>query len=603
MINVWLRRTVSLLLVLALVHCEAEASTPDRKDLQSFTDAFFKDSMERYHVPGAVISIVQNGTIAYMNGYGLANLKDKKPVDPKETRFRVGSLAKLMTATAVMQLYERGQIDLHTSIQAYAPDLDIDYFRDAPITFHHLLTHTAGFPEMIYEVGRDQNRQLTLSEAIEHHTADPIRKPGEQTAYSNFGMSLAGYLVERIASMPYSEYVDRHIFSPLQMENSGFAVDEASSDLAVSYTYDKGSYHSLPYAYTYHIPSGSLVTTAEDMAQFILAHLGQGKPPNGSRILKEQTAQLMHQTQFTLHERIPGMAYGFTERYVNGQRLIGSDAEIDGFSANLYLLPSEDTGIFMAANSGGGVAMVEAFIKAYLDQYHPAHETTELLNNPTPAQELRKLEGFYIPSRAHLVGPLNFTQNLSAVKVEVIEDGVVTLDNERYVEAEPYLFRQEQGTAMIYLDKDKGLLASSTDPKMLYELKPASYHPALHLILFAAGALLYPIQALISIIRRVLNLLRVRKTRAADLPETAVSILFILYFLFAVSTPELFVHTVPWWAYPLLFLPVLCSAALFVRVIMLHIRKRRPGAAHYAFAAVTLLFTIYMYMWGFFQLS
>lgn len=597
----WTKRIVCTAFLATLFPASALASAPEKQELKAFVEDFMERKMEEHHVPGAVVSVVQNGEISLLDGYGYANLEQEVSADPRATVFRLGSIAKTVTATAVMQLHESGALDLHEDIKHYMPELKLSYLGGKPITAHHLLTHTAGLYESIVAVGRDREMQVPLAEAINNFLPSPVRAPGEQIAYSNQGMSLAGYLVEKIALQPYEKVVEERIFKPLAMNRSSFRFNESDPNLATSYSYAEGKYEPLPFSYIHHLPAGALNSTAEDISRFMIAHLQQGRYGN-SRLFSEETAGIMHRTQFTIHKDMPGMAYGFYERYQNGLRLIEHDGGIDGFQSYLYLIPSENTGIFIATNSEGGNELREQLITAYLDRYYPAIPEMPLAANPTPVHELHSIEGYYIPNRAHAKGPLNFAQNLSTVQLEAISDGVILFGGDRYVETEPFLFRNERNGERIYVDADNNVLAQSSIPTMLYERqKSALYHPFLQLAVLLGLALIYPIQAAVSAVRGLYGLVR-RKRYGFNAVATIVSVLFILYFIFIVSIAELLINDVPWWSYLFLYLPVILLTTLLGQLTLRFVRKQKVTYWQYGFASVTAIFVVYLYVWDFYRI-
>lgn len=589
----------------------ANGTDPDGAALEAFVDGFMSREMEENHVPGAVVSIVKDGNVALLKGYGYADLDRRIPADPRRSVFRLGSLAKTVTATAVMQLAEEGRLDLKEDIKRYVPELGLDYKGGEPVTLHHLLTHTAGFCESVFAVGRDPEEQMPLADALRSYFPELCRKPGEQTAYSNQGMSLAGYIVEKAAGKPYPEVVQERIFEPLRMKHSGFRLQASDPELALSYAYSGGQYAALPYSYIHHLPAGALLSTAEDMSRYMLAHLQLGRYGEG-RILTEETVRKMHSTQYTLHKNMPGMAYGFYEGYRNGLRLIEHDGGIDGFESYMYLIPSQGTGIFIGTNSGGGALVRERLIEDYLDRFHPYLQRGEAVGKPSaPLKELERLEGYYIPNRAKLQGPLNLAQHLSAVRLEAVGDGEITFGGKQYTAANggPGFFRQDGGgerrwgRETLYIDADSALLVRSSIPTMVYERQTAAwYHPYVHLGLILGFVLLYPLHALAAVLRWLNGLAR-RKRCSPDWYGAAVSVLFTIYFLFVVSTPELFINSIPWWSRLALGSPFLLLAALILRLVIRRRIRNRPNTGfQVAMAAATAVFVGYLAYMDFFSL-
>src|SRR5262249_1443685 len=193
-----------------------------REDVEAYFDAFFPDALPRAAIPGAVVVVVKDGKVLLEKGYGFSDIKTRAPVDPARTLFRPGSISKLFTWTAVMQLVEQGKLDLDRDVNDYL-DFQIPATFPKPITMRNLMTHTAGFEEHIKGLMVDDPaRLLPLRTALIDSLPKRIYPPGEVSAYSNYGASLAGYIVQRVSGEKFEEYIAHHIFGPLHMEHSTF---------------------------------------------------------------------------------------------------------------------------------------------------------------------------------------------------------------------------------------------------------------------------------------------------------------------------------------------------------------------------------------------
>lgn len=293
----------------------------DPKELERFLDPFFAEQMERLHIPGAVFVLVKEGEIFFAKGYGYSDLERKIPVVPDRTVFRVASVSKLFTATAVMQLYERGLLRLDEDVNQYLTRFKLENNFPQPVTAAHLLTHTTGLDERQIGIA-SRNQPIPLETNLAARMPSRVMPPGEIISYSNHGYALLGDLVEAVSGLPFSEYIDRNILHPLGMERSGFFPSQISSpDFAVGYEYKNGSDRSLPFYGINTGPASSLMATAAEMARFMIAHLQKGRYGE-ARILEEATAEQIHRRQFTHHPKLAGMAYGFFEQIDNGRRAI-----------------------------------------------------------------------------------------------------------------------------------------------------------------------------------------------------------------------------------------------------------------------------------------
>ncbi|MGH7720067.1 MAG: serine hydrolase domain-containing protein, partial [Gemmatimonadaceae bacterium] len=189
----------------------------DPREIEAFLDGMMAAHLDEKHVAGAVVSVVRNGELLFTKGYGFADHDKRAPVDPAHTLFRIGSVSKLFTWTAVMQLVEQGKLQLDRDVNDYI-DFTIPATYPQPITLRHLLTHTPGFEDR--GLGLFSPKRVPRGEWLAENMPARVRPPGTFSAYSNYGTSLAGYIVERASGMPWEEYVERRILQPLGMRNT-----------------------------------------------------------------------------------------------------------------------------------------------------------------------------------------------------------------------------------------------------------------------------------------------------------------------------------------------------------------------------------------------
>ena len=233
---------------------ESRADINDPAALEAFLDGVISTQLKQYHIAGATVAVVKDGALLLAKGYGFADLEEGPvAVDPGRTLFRPGSVYKLITWTAVMQLVEKGQLDLDTDINCY-----LDFSIPArllnqggnepprPITLADLMAHTAGFEEVALGVFvRSAKEVLPLGEYLKEFLPERVYPPGELGAYSNYGAALAGDIVERVSGMPFAGYVEKNIFAPLGMEHSTFRQPlpaALAGQMARGYNYVDGVY-------------------------------------------------------------------------------------------------------------------------------------------------------------------------------------------------------------------------------------------------------------------------------------------------------------------------------------------------------------------------
>src|SRR6266566_225986 len=191
-------------------------------DVQAFLDGFMPMQLERENIAGAVVLVVKDGKVLFAKGYGYSNVEKKAPVTVEGTLFRPGSISKLFTWTAVMQMVEQSKLDLDHDVNDYL-DFKIPAKYGKPVTLRNLMTHTPGFEEQIKDLINEEGAPVaTLHDHLARYAPERIFPPGTTPAYSNYGAALAGYIVERVSGQPFNDYVAANIFKSLGMTRSTF---------------------------------------------------------------------------------------------------------------------------------------------------------------------------------------------------------------------------------------------------------------------------------------------------------------------------------------------------------------------------------------------
>lgn len=529
---------------------EAKQSAPEltAADVAAFLDGVLPAQLQREDIAGATVAIVKDGKILSAKGYGYADVEKKKPVSPEETLFRPGSVSKLFTWTAVMQLVEQGKLDLDRDVNDYL-DFKIPEAFGKPITLKNLLTHTPGFEEQVKDLFSDRPEPPPLEQYMKTHIPHRIFSPGTIPAYSNYGASLAGYIVERVSGQSFNDYITEHIFKPLGMNHSTFAQPlPASLAQLMSNGYKLGSDAANPFETIDPFPAGSLSSTATDMARFAIAHLQDGQLGD-ARILRPETARLMHSRLFALDDGANGMAHGFYEESRNGHRIIGHGGDTIYFHSDFHLILDAGVGFFVSYNSAGkGEASPRTMLwEAILDRYFPYTPPVETL--PASAKEDTKaVSGTYILSRrsdssflrvATLLGQLTVSPGADGV----IEVGQLTGPNgkpKRWREVSPMSFREENG-------QDKLIFKPDQNGRLLLIL-PYPFFAGQRVGLLENGKLLLTI-LVISLSIMLLTLLcwpvawlvrrhyshKLELTRGERLLRLAVRLVFILDLIFIIA--------------------------------------------------------------------
>jgi CubicO group peptidase (beta-lactamase class C family) len=380
----------------------------NRADLEAWLDGLVPYALQAGDITGLAISVVSDGRILLEKGYGYADIKTRTPIDPQRTVMRAASLSKCFTATAVMQLVEQGKLDLDSNVNQYL-DFKIPDKFDRPITLRNLLTHSAGFEETAY---RRYSPPLTLRQ---HMMMIPKRiyAPGDITAYSNYGMNLAGYIVERVSGEPISLFIERHVLQPLGMQHSTFRMimpelllPFAAKNYGLASSADVLSWDPVLEMMPTEAPAGALATTAHDMTAFMLAHLQQGRYGDYS-LLRPETLQTMHAAAFI---PIPGaqpVSLGLFHSDYKGQRIVGHSGDGEGVHSEMRLLLDAHVGVFVALNADGSTQGLfpaamnvrSSVFDRFVDRYFPGPSAPQEPTAPTAREHAQQMAGEYVWSR------------------------------------------------------------------------------------------------------------------------------------------------------------------------------------------------------------
>ncbi len=431
--------------------------------MEAFFDGWMAVRMQEQHIPGAVVVAVRDGRTIFSKGYGFADIESQKPMQPQSTILRVGSISKLITATAVIQMVDSGMLDLQTDIREYIePDILKSYTH--PITLHQLLTHSAGIGDRFAGQGvRNSAELLNLKDYLMTSLSPPVSKPGETINYSNQGITLAGYAVEKTTGVPFANYARDTIFQPLGMNRTTFVpAAEDLSDIARGYNWVFERQRIMPLRHWKPYPASSLTATAQDMARFMLAHLNAGnrsyEPEKNWRILSTGAAAKMHSRQFTMHPQMPGMAYGFRELIENNQRLLWHSGHMPGHRTALFLIPKHNFGLFFYCNSD--IKIYRPFLTAFLGRFFPVNsDPVPLPSAAIPIEELRRYAGVYRHNwyPRTTFGKAAVLMGIQGKEIEVTAamTGLLTIDGRTYVAHEPPLFRsRDDGHFAAFLENE-----------------------------------------------------------------------------------------------------------------------------------------------------
>jgi CubicO group peptidase (beta-lactamase class C family) len=542
-------------------------------DLEAWLGGFLPYALQRGEVAGALVVVVKDDAVLFEKGYGYADVAKQTPVDPERTLFRFGSVSKLFTWTAVMQLVEQKKIDLDRDVNDYL-DFKIQPAFGKPVTMRNLMTHTAGFEEHIQGImAPGPNEIPAVGEFVKANQPRRIYPPGEVPAYSNYGAALAGYIVQRVSGEDFVEYLEHHIFAPLGIQHTTFRqpLPEQFAP-AMSKGYQTALVPPSPFELCGPVPAGAISGTGADLARFLIAHL-----KDGQGLLQPETARLMHDSIFQAIPPLNGMALGFFQTDRNGHRIISHGGDTVVFHSDAELLLDDHAAILISVNSrgedGAAYKILTSVFEQFMDRYFPAPVPEE----PTAASakehaELLRRTGQFRSTRRSDSAYFSLLGLSSQEAVSVNPDGTIVLPSETGVngqpklwhEIAPYVWREVRGKERLAVKMVNGKvallgtdsLASSEPWQPVPALKSSSWN-----VLLLIATIVVLVLALISWIAGIairrhygvtlqLNEHEVRAFRGAHL-AVAVDLLFcagwVLIFIAGMANFSLFAGAIdPW---------------------------------------------------------
>lgn len=411
--------------------------------------------LEALGIPGVAVAVVQDSRVIALRGFGVSDPDLGIPVDAVRDLFRVGSVSKPVTATAVLRLVARGDLDLHQDLRSLLGGLPVQPQLTMPLTLHHLLTHTAGFNERLF--GQHAARQqdvLSLNEYLERHLPPRFAEPGMLLAYNDHHTALAGWIVEQRTGRRFEDLVAAEVFEPLGMTSSTFEQvnlpAELESRLTRSWRQTQTGFKPYPRDYVHLTPAAGLYTTAEDMTRYLSALIDCESGPLGAGICVQLTRQFAH------HERLPGRAYGFAESTHAGMRVLYKDGQASGFNARLLLVPEQRFGMFVVHNRSilGAFGQFEdasrfnrELTRSLLDELWPETDS-ESVSVPIPLPDAGVRAAGYAGTYRTVIAARHTWERLASlfddVRVTATESGV-RLGTQEYVEIEPGLLQWQEG--------------------------------------------------------------------------------------------------------------------------------------------------------------
>lgn len=428
----------------------------DNTQIEDFFDSYISDQIEGGNLAGVTLSIVKGNNMTLAKGYGYRDIDTKSEVVANETLFRIGSISKLFTWTAIMQLYEQGKVDLHTDVNEYLTGFQIPDTFEESITLAHLMTHTAGFEETSALIFSKSDIFPELSEYLREILPKRQFKPGTVSAYSNYGAALAGLIVEEISEMPFEQYIEENIFQKLNMTHSTFyqtLPPNLVNSVSKSYLYANSKFTEGNLTYQGIGPAGAMCSTATDMAKFMIAQMNNGSY-QGNQILEPATLALMQNPHFQPHLDFPSIFYGFYELNFDDQFAFGHGGDIRYFHSQMSFFPDYDFGIFISYNTESGGLSPFLTLGEFVEKFMETRSTE--IPSPMSGYQNRvtKFTGEYRKTRMQYstILKVSYAGGATNLKFTSNEEGqlILSLSNgqAKFVEIEENVFAEITGTGL-----------------------------------------------------------------------------------------------------------------------------------------------------------
>jgi CubicO group peptidase (beta-lactamase class C family) len=436
-----------------------QAATLDSANVARLADSLVPRAMREEQIPGAVVAVVSGGRVLFARGYGVADLETRRPVSPESTIFRIGSISKVFTATAVTRLADRGQLDLRADVNRYLNRVKVPETQAEPVTAWHLLTHSAALDEIRPGTRADRESELQPLDRFLRGRLVRIAPPGVVTSYSTYGITVAGALIEDVSGEPFEAYLRRHLWMPLDMDHTSITLPASDKRLvATPYDVEDGKIVPAPWEWYHTTPASSINATALDMARFMATMLNGGMlPPSfghgaGRRVLSERMTREMLSQQLTMHPRVPGFGLGWQLSDANGERIAEHGGDVAGAASLVTLLPDRGVGLFVASHREGS-GLRYALRQALLDRFYPRPAPPPVVALHHDPERAKRYTGHYRASS--VCHTCTSPMRVYETDVTANPDGTLTFSDRQWVEVADGFFRSTDGIRRVGFHADR----------------------------------------------------------------------------------------------------------------------------------------------------
>ncbi|HEY3948157.1 serine hydrolase domain-containing protein [Phenylobacterium sp.] len=426
--------------------------------LAALVDATVRQAMERDHIAGVTVAVVQDGQVVLKKGYGFADVAHQRPVDPDRTLFRVGSISKTFTWLMVLKAVDQGRMSLDAPLNSYLPPKvripDHPGYRQVRV--RDAMTHTPGFEDTPLEhlMVRDPAQLLPIDDDLATWRPDRVYPPGEVGAYSNYAAALTGDALAHAQGAPWPDLLEAEILRPAGMAHTtgreiypphaGLPAPMPASlaaDMSTAYRWNGAGFTADPFELVGgNAPAGAISSTAGDMARYMTLLLGGGAI-DGHTIYGPATASAIR-TPMRLYPGGGGVDGGFFQGPLGGGLMgYGHNGATIDFHSNLLIVPALRLGVFVSTNTENEHSLTGALPALIAQTFYVAPQPP-LAPTPGLLRDASRYAGEYQSSRRPFHGLEAFAMSFLSTPVSVAAPGYLILGGERFVATgQPGLFQ------------------------------------------------------------------------------------------------------------------------------------------------------------------
>lgn len=386
------------------------ATLSDPSSIEPLLDGYVANAMADQYPPGMMVAVATRDRV-FVKAYGLADAeKNIRATDT--TLFRIASISKTFVWAAVMMLVDEGKLSLDADVDSYLKTMKVGVPGMPPVTLRALMAHRPGFEDTFGDFFQSKSGR-TFEEALARTKPERVARPGERTAYSNWGTDLAAQIVADVSGLPFDKFVEKRLLAPIGMAStiqhdpasiSGLALNNPALEarLAAPHKLDRGA----PKAMTHDAleplhAAGAIALDAYDAGRWLQFLLNDGVA-GGKRLLSPEAFARMRTRAFKDRPFAPDFAHGFMENEIGGAITFGHGGTLSGFISDMTIAPSLGVGVFVAVNGAESPRLPDLVSRYVIEQFARAESyptAWPVKATPQMVEKAKSAAGAYLPNR------------------------------------------------------------------------------------------------------------------------------------------------------------------------------------------------------------